>query len=484
VVSLVVSFFVSAAIGLLVRDWRWAALYASLVIVLFFSYGHAYNLVKGVELWNLNVGRHRFLVVLWIGLLIFGWRSISMARVRARNPESANRMLNFISVVLIVVPLYAVLPFAFQVRDLEEPLDSENSGELSLGTGPNDQLPDIYYIILDGYPRGDVLDQEFGFDNSYFLDELEQLGFSIAESSQSNYAQTELSLASSLNMDYLQNLSDEFVPESDDRSDLWRLIRHSDVRRSLEDIGYSTVAYETGFYWTQLSDADYYFTRHDSSVNRLTLSGMNAFEALFFQTTGGKVVVDALAIYSKLVGEEVVGYSSKHRERILYVLNTLDDIWSIEGPKFIFAHIVTPHPPFVFGPNGENLAQASTFTLRDDQLSDEEYVEAYRDQVAYINSQIAPILEQIITNSNPPPIIVVQADHGPGRLGQRMTILNALYLPGVALHQADTASPVNTFRLIFNQYFGAELDILDDVSYISGYSAPYDFEIVPNPDAR
>jgi hypothetical protein len=65
-----------------------------------------------------------------------------------------------------------------------------------------------------------------------------------------------------------------------------------------------------------------------------------------------------------------------------------------------------------------------------------------------------------------------------------MTILNALYLPEVVLHQADTTSPVNTFRLIFNQYFGAELDILDDVSYISSYSAPYDFEIVPNPDAR
>ncbi len=74
--------------------------------------------------------------------------------------------------------------------------------------------PDIYYIILDGYGRGDVLKSVYGFDNEKFYNELENRGFFIARKSNANYAQTTLfSLASSLNMEYLE------IPNNDSKVD-------------------------------------------------------------------------------------------------------------------------------------------------------------------------------------------------------------------------------------------------------------------------
>lgn len=36
-------------------------------------------------------------------------------------------------------------------------------------------------------------------------------------------------------------------------------------------------------------------------------------------------------------------------------------------------------------------------------------------------------------------------------------------------------NPVNTFRLIFNFYFGTDYELLDDRCYFSSYDYPYKF---------
>ncbi len=53
--------------------------------------------------------------------------------------------------------------------------------------------PDIYYIILDSYGRADMLKSVYGFDNSSFMNGLEQRGFFVASRSQANYPKTVLS---------------------------------------------------------------------------------------------------------------------------------------------------------------------------------------------------------------------------------------------------------------------------------------------------
>ena len=56
------------------------------------------------------------------------------------------------------------------------------------------------------------------YDNSAFISDLEKMGFYVAKCSQSNYPRTDVSLGSSLNMDYLQNLNDKFTPKNEDRT--------------------------------------------------------------------------------------------------------------------------------------------------------------------------------------------------------------------------------------------------------------------------
>jgi hypothetical protein len=81
-----------------------------------------------------------------------------------------------------------------------------------------------------------------------------------------------------------------------------------------------------------------------------------------------------------------------------------------------------------------------------------------------------------------PPVIIIQGDHGPWLQprAKRFWILNAYYLPGHMDNLYPDLSPVNTFRLVFNAYFGGKYDMLADVSYFSPVPRLYEFTAVPN----
>jgi hypothetical protein len=169
-------------------------------------------------------------------------------------------------------------------------------------------------------------------------------------------------------------------------------------------------------------------------------------------------------------GVRTGGRDEAHREQILFTLKELSQLPEMPGPKFVFAHIVSPHWPHVFGPNGEKVHE------RQDSIS------GYRDQVIFINKQIDAVIQAILARSTVPPIIVVQGDHGAVIESPiiRMAIFNAYHLPGDSQQLYEKISPVNTFRLILNQYFGGKFDLLEDKAYYSLYATPYDFTVVPN----
>jgi len=89
------------------------------------------------------------------------------------------------------------------------------------------------------------------------------------------------------------------------------------------------------------------------------------------------------------------------------------------------------------------------------------------------------IIKTILSKSKTPPIIIIQGDHSYTWTQDRNKILNAYYLPegGIANLYA-TISPVNTFRLIFNYYFGGDYELLPDVAYYSRRERPYDFKVL------
>jgi hypothetical protein len=451
---------------LALKDAHRAGLVTALTATAALIYGQVYNAVKAVPWLPDWLGRHRLLFPIWTAVFLLG---IVWALRRKGDQARLTRSLNVIAVILIAFPIVQIGLFGVRTLSAEAqaPARPTARGELRLPAGQTP--PDVYYIILDAYSRDDTLRDLYHLDTGPFLRQLQGLGFFVGRCSQSNYAQTQLSLTSSLNMDYLRNLSPDFQPGNTTRVLLGEKIHKNAVRTAFESLGYKTVAFETGFKATQWEDADTYL-----APNGLTgelLGGITPFEQMMIQTSAGRLLMDGVIAMPKTVQDDLDNPRRIHYDLIRYNLDQLRKMPQRPGPKLVFAHLVIPHPPYAFGPNGE--------FINYDKPADP----GYQDQVTYLDKILIPLLDGIIRDSTVSPIIIIQGDHGaihapPSR---RLNILNAYHLPGAgAAALYDGISPVNTFRLILNQYFGGKFDLRPDVANFSVYSAPFDLTIIPN----
>ena len=143
----------------------------------------------------------------------------------------------------------------------------------------------------------------------------------------------------------------------------------------------------------------------------------------------------------------------------------------IKEPKFVFAHVMCPHPPYLFDRNGP-----VKFNVFGSESSP--YQEEYREQSMFISKKVTALMDEILSKSDIAPIIILQADHGSwGVEGRQADILNAYYLPRKDNHLLyETITPVNSFRVVFNLYFDADYELLNDISY-DGW--PREFTLLP-----
>jgi hypothetical protein len=484
IVSLVGATVCLLILKLLLRDWRKAALASTLFVVLFFSYGHFYDFVRQIPSMGSTIGRHRYLVPLWVGIFGLGlwwiWK-------RLRDLSTLTMALNVAAVVALILPIAQIIDFEIRLSSVRSQAETDLQAACETSLKSIQSPPDIYYIILDAYTRGDVLEHIYSFDNSSFLNDLEGMGFYIAQGSQSNYCVTGLSLASSLNMEYLDKLDERFSSASTaEWIPLWPLLTKSVTRRNLECLGYSVMTFDSGYYWSGWRDADIFFDPASTAITKLERAGgVNAFESMLIESSAGLVLTDIATLMPEYVQTAIESPYREHRAKILYLLDTLEEVVpKLEGPKFVFAHVLLPHPPFVIGPEGEPIEQTGAFTLGDagSEMPFDERAVLYIGQVKYVNQRIIRIVREILERSEKPPIIVIQGDHGlDGPLSSQMAILNAYHLPedGDQLLY-ETISPVNTFRVIFDAYFDGNYELIEDISYYSRHDDPFNLTLVPN----
>ena len=463
-VSLLLAAMLVLCFCLLLRDWRRAGLAASFWILLFASYGHIHGAVlgwAGEEAWFSS--HSVFLPIAAVLAALALWFA-----ARTKAAETWTQALNLMGSSLLLLAVVQIafyhVPRAFASTSRGSQVDAGEPSVLAPAAG--EQAPDIYYIILDMYPRADALATAFAYDNSWFVDEMEQRGFVFPECSQSNYGTTVLSLTSSLNMSMLPEVVPTAASGATDQTVLYPYLQHGRVRETLEEFGYKTVAFETGFSPTEWTDAGYYFAP-SQSLSRLLTSGLTPFETLVLQSNMGTLLYDFRNYLPARARTLLDGAYVTHRNRILYVLEELEErAPAIRGPKFVFAHILAPHNPFVFGPDGEVLQRATPFTLNNDRDASKpaDYVRGFRDQVNYLDKRLLDVVDSVLAQSKSPPIIVIQGDHGSPRTPDwRLAILNAYYLPDDGAERIyPSISPVNTFRLIFDEYFGGDLGFLPD----------------------
>jgi hypothetical protein len=382
------------------------------------------------------------------------------------GPADTHRVLNAISLAIVgyylfqfynlsIVGLWAPVPVTIQPVE-GVPAPSTNQAD----------TPDIYYIILDGYGRADMLQDVHGFDNSMFVDALKERGFVVTSDSQSNYARTLLSLSSSLNMQYLDTSS-----STGEDSDLWwplkDALQHGIVRKTLEDQGYKTYFVANNTDYSDIRDGDFYEAPFPIQLD--------IFSALYLYRTN-------LGLLAEIDGLGISSFSyDTHRRIIQYAFERLPEVAGMDGPKYVFAHIVAPHPPYVFDRAGNPVTPDYPFTLSVESHA------GYIEQLQYVNQATLAMIDGILANSKSPPIIIIQGDHGPGTLTnhdslkdtclyERYSILNAYYLPGIDSSSIPMdISPVNSFRFIFNAYFNGHLDTLPSRRYFSTNDRFYEF---------
>ncbi len=326
-------------------------------------------------------------------------------------------------------------------------------------------LPDIYYIILDGYGRADVLQALYHYDNRAFITALQQQGFVVVPHSQANYPRTALSLPSSLNMDYVQN----FLPPMEDSPFWWRVkpfITDSQTWEILKQAGYTSVALASDWEITNNTQAEHYL--HPKPLHILGV------QAYYLETTPLKIFTPLLAPVAFLPS------NANHRALINDTFDTLANLPATTQPKFVFAHIIAPHPPFVFDAEGRPRDPGYAFTFNDGNnfpQSKTAYREAYVAQLQYINQRVETLVKQIQAHATRPTVIILQSDHGPGLdtdfssiqntcLWERFSNFLALYLPGVPPQAIpDDLNAVNIFRLVLNTYLGTDFPLLENHQY-------------------
>jgi hypothetical protein len=447
VVVLAATAVVLLLLWLPLRNARLAGALTSVLVFWTLGYRYASDLLTGgpsgpaLELWQWAA----------IGLL-----AAAVVVVGRRQADRVTRTLNLVAGVVLAFNLVPVVPH--QVATATAPTYRPPGIETMEGRpeGMTDERRDIYYIILDRYPsQTTLMSTVYGFDNSPFLDELERYGFYVADDSRANYIMTALSLASSLNMAYLDaDEMESYAIAPGDWKPVYDMLAGSlAAPKLLEEHGYTQVQIPSWFAPTAAgAEVDV----------RYQWQWLSEFADTLLDTT----VIPPV--------QRLLGFDPTHRHigNALYQLEALQNLDDVEGPMFVYSHILLPHPPYVFDSDGV-LPPERRFG---DGCCNP--TGRFLEQLQYTNSRILEVVDHLLSGPDETdPIIIIQADEGPRPLvpvrdwatasqedvQQKFGILNAVYFPGV--EETDfypSITPVNSFRILFNTYFGAEFPLLDD----------------------
>ncbi len=396
---------------------------------------------------------------------------------RPFDARPASSILNVTCLVLAALPIIQTVRDHWAKESPEPTALFRESLDLPRGSGP---LPDIYYLVLDGLGQPEFLEHEFGLSPQVVEGVLRERGFEVMRRAKANYPQTALSLASTLNVGLVQDLLTIPDPECTDRRALAHLVSENRVVRALSDLGYDLVTFPSGYPLARMAGAA---RRHHPVIDPNFLE--------YYTLEDG-----ALPLVQRLLGHGPADLSfGLRRNRLEYVFDHLARarVGIPAGrPVFVFAHIMAPHPPFVFRRTGEGRRSLSTFSFADGSHwydhhghNDRSYVELYGEQLTYVMERLGEAVDAILESSLRPPVILVQGDHGPGSrlhherftdtdLRERLGIFNAWYLPpGFDLDLAEGQSALNTFPALFNALFGAGLPYQPDRHFFARMSSPY-----------
>jgi len=386
---------------------------------------------------------------------------------------------SLVSITIFIINLVKIVPFEINRwidgRQLQQYV-SKNLGQIET-SGTSNFKPNIYYFVFDRYPRHDVLEKYFDFQNNSHIDYLRSNGFWVGDESYANYPNTFLSLSSSLNMSYLQFLTDILGDQQADQANVYRqLLQDNQLARFLKSQGYKYVLF--GSSW------DPFQKKGIADENYNLLADFDEFHLYIYERTLLNAIRGIIEKKQLFTGTERFNKISLNLD---YRLHRINRQKNQPQPLFVFGHFLLPHPPYVFSP------ECDSYTLS--TSSQQDYESGYLNEIQCANRVMRSLISEIQSGSDRPVVIIFQSDEGPflpleyfNGDGESVpensesylihgAILNAVYLPDKddfskpanyeKIGFGPNLSPVNTFRVILNYYFSTNLSILPDKTYFS-----------------
>jgi hypothetical protein len=413
-----------------------------------------------------------------LGLVLFALIALpAMQRVRARRGAALLRrpataaMNRFAAVLVVVVVAFHVAP------DLPGAVANALREREMVSVAPVSEPPDIYVLLLDGYPRVDVLDRRFGIDNSPFLDELRDLGFDVATASHSNYVFTQLTLASMFQMRHLEDVP-ELAPLIGTPGGHVNALRNALIDSpgfaTLRAAGYEIGVTQPGYEHVALRNAADQVLEHGE---------MNDLERSVLKRTW---LLDPLGALMPTL------YTGPARDRVVHAF---DDLIRLAGddrakPTFTWVHVPAPHLPLALDAVGQplpldpRLFDASF--IAGFGMTDQEFAGAYADELSYLNGRVLDAVRAIeAAQGRPEPVIVIMSDHGYTYdltdTQARLSNLFAAYTPQAPGLLAEAPTPVNLMPILFNRFLGTHYPMSADRYFLST-SNTRELELTEVPD--
>jgi len=440
---------------LVLKDWVKSGFIISWLLILTFSYGHFYGWLNAESLEE--IARHSILLPLFFLLFIIG--TILVVKTK-KNLDKLKTIINVIALTMIVITLPNFVYGSFSATETyeEKPIEIlQINYELEkIKVLDSIEKPDIYYILLDGYGGTKRMKQDLNFDNYEFLSELTGRGFFAPDQSYSNYPITGWQMASIFSMNYVP-MKEKEQSDMEYQSMISDILYQNEVMRNLHELNYKIFQYQPNGFVTQ----SYAFVDQEFCNNEV--SKISKFGKMLLRTSIFNYFNYLMEIDNK-------------RNSILCGFLEISSLKENDNkPIFVYLHLALPHQPYVFDSEGNHVLGGKT------QIEENSFVdkELYVGSIEFSNKKTLEIIDKILKN-NKNSIIIIQSDHGydfginfqnpsEKHLKQRFSNINAIYLPNKENIFYEGVTPVNTFRIIFNEYFHMPYDILEDKMYYHPY---------------
>ena len=433
----------------LAGSWRRASLIAAIWTV-WCAYGPvAVSMVFEAPVWR------------WAGLAVIALFAWDVSRKVPRTEADLAKVTRLTNITLLPYALLLVAIALYNIGRFESLRPDPQAVFKQHQARADANSPDVWHIIMDRYGNAETLSTVYGHDNRPFLDALRARGFTVSDTAFSNYQRTGHSVTSTLNASYLDPLGQAGAHPAD-WVPLYRALADNAALRFFNAAGYRTVY--AGSWWNP--------TRRSASAHtNINYRAMPELAQLMLDQT---VIGRAMAAFQLPYGDT----RREQCDRTRYEFAQLQQLAGANERKYVFAHFLVPHPPFVLNADG---------TCRDlDVAKAATRAENYAGQVEYANRELLALIDRILAGPRKA-TIVLHADEGPwpapyfdnehergqdpvavdwpsldrAKLREKMGIL-------MAIRHADGApaaplqSPVNIYPAVLNHSFGGKIPLQPD----------------------